>query len=97
MYHTKAQHDSYGLVLTQFYHVEQTRVGLYLLPLALGNFAGPLLLGSLFDTQGRKKMIAATFILSGLLLLATAGAFAAGLLSAFTETAAASHPCCSVG
>jgi hypothetical protein len=41
---------TYGLVLTHFHHVGQTRVGLYLLPLTLGNFAGPLLLGSLFDT-----------------------------------------------
>jgi MFS family permease len=79
---------TYGLVLTQFYHVDQTRVGMYLLPLTLGNFAGPLLLGSLFDTLGRKKMIAGTFIISALLLLATAVAFGAGLLSAFTQTAA---------
>jgi MFS family permease len=79
---------TYGLVLTQFYHVDQTRVGMYLLPLTLGNFAGPLLLGPLFDTLGRKKMIAATFAISALLLLATAAAFGAGLLSAFTQTAA---------
>jgi MFS family permease len=79
---------TYGLVLTRFYHVPPTRAGLYLLPLALGNFAGPLLLGPLFDTIGRKKMIAGTFIISALLLLATAAAFSAGLLSAFTQTAA---------
>jgi MFS family permease len=79
---------TYGLVLTHFYNVGQTRVGLYLLPLTLGNFAGPLLLGSLFDTLGRKKMIAGTFALSGLLLLGTAALFAAGVLSAFTQTAA---------
>ncbi len=79
---------TYGLVLTHFYHVEQTRVGLYLLPLTLGNFAGPLLLGSLFDTLGRKKMIAGTFAISALLLLATAALFAVGVLSAFTQTAA---------
>jgi MFS family permease len=79
---------TYGLVLTKFYQVNQTRVGLYLLPLTLGNFAGPLLLGSLFDTVGRKKMIAATFLISALLLAATAVAFGAGMLSAFTQTAA---------
>src|SRR6478736_5223303 len=47
------------------------QVGLYLFPLAIGNFCGPLLLGSLFDTVGRKKMIAATFAVSGVLLLVT--------------------------
>jgi MFS family permease len=79
---------TYGLVLTHFYHVEQTRVGLYLLPLAVGNFAGPLLLGSLFDTLGRKKMIAGTFGMSAVLLLITAALFGSGQLSAFTQTAA---------
>jgi MFS family permease len=79
---------TYALVLTHFYPVGQTRVGLYLLPLTLGNFAGPLLLGSLFDTLGRKKMIAGTFAISALLLFVTAAAFSAGLLSAFTQTLA---------
>ena len=79
---------TYGLVLTHFYHVEEIRVGVYLLPLALGNFAGPLALGHLFDTVGRKKMIAGTFGVSAVLLLATAILFGAGYLSAFTQTAA---------
>jgi MFS family permease len=79
---------TYGLVLTHFYHVGETRVGLYLLPLALGNFAGPLLLGPLFDTIGRKKMISGTFGVSAVLLLVTAALFGAGQLSAFTQTAA---------
>ena len=42
---------TYGLVLSRFFHVKNTRVPLYLLPLALGNFAGPLLLGRYFDTM----------------------------------------------
>lgn len=79
---------TYGLVLTHFYQVPEPRVGLYLLPLALGNFAGPLALGHLFDTVGRRKMIAGTFGISALLLLVTAGLFAAGYLSARTQTAA---------
>jgi MFS family permease len=57
-------------------------------PLAIGNFCGPLLLGSLFDTVGRKKMIAGTFGISGILLLVTAALFAAGLLSSVTQTLA---------
>jgi MFS family permease len=79
---------SYGLILSHFYHVPEQRVGFYLLPLALGNFCGPLLLGSLFDTIGRRKMIGGTFAISGLLLLLTALLFGAGLLSEVTQTAA---------
>jgi MFS family permease len=77
---------SYGLILSHFYHVPEQRVGFYLLPLALGNFCGPLLLGTLFDTVGRRKMIGGTFAISGLLLLGTAVLFGAGFLSEVTQT-----------
>jgi MFS family permease len=79
---------TFGLILAHFYHVPNERVGLYLLPLAIGNFCGPLLLGSFFDTVGRKKMIAGTFAISGTLLLVTAYLFGAGLLSPITQTIA---------
>ena len=79
---------TFGLIIANFYHVPNEQVGLYLLPLAIGNFCGPLLLGSLFDTVGRKKMIAGTFAMSGVLLLITAYMFGAGLLSATTQTIA---------
>ncbi len=79
---------TYGLVLSHFYHVPEQRVGFYLLPLAVGNFCGPLLLGHLFDTVGRRKMIAGTFGASAALLLATATLFGAGMLNATTQTAA---------
>ena len=59
---------TYALVLTDFYDIEASRVGWYLLPFAVGNFLGPLLLGRLFDTVGRRPMIATTYALSGLLL-----------------------------
>ena len=78
---------TYALVLTQFYGVAADRVGLYILPFALGNFLGPLLLGPLFDTVGRKPMIAITYTLSGVLLAVTAQLFQMGLLSATTQTA----------
>ncbi len=48
---------SYALVLTRFYAVPSAAIGWYMLPFALGNFMGPLLLGPLFDTLGRKPMI----------------------------------------
>jgi MFS family permease len=77
---------TFGLIIANFYHVPNEQVGLYLFPLTIGNFCGPLLLGSLFDTVGRKKMIAGTFAMSGVLLLVTAYMFGAGLLSAITQT-----------
>jgi len=79
---------SYGLILSHFYHVPEQRIGYYLLPLALGNFCGPLFLGALFDTVGRRKMIGGTFAVSGVLLLLTALLFGAGWLSEITQTAA---------
>jgi MFS family permease len=78
---------TYALVLTRFYGVEADRVGLYILPFAAGNFLGPLLLGPLFDSVGRKTMISATYGLSGVLLAATALLFNMGLLDATTQTA----------
>ncbi|HET8552947.1 MAG TPA: MFS transporter [Gammaproteobacteria bacterium] len=79
---------TYALVLTHFYAVAPTAVGLYLLPFAMGNFLGPLVLGPFFDTLGRKPMITATYIGSALLLAATGALFAHGLLSATMQTAA---------
>jgi MFS family permease len=78
---------TYALILTRFYGVPGDKVGLYILPFAVGNFLGPLLLGPLFDTLGRKTMITATYGLSGLLLAGTAWLFQAGLLDATTQTA----------
>jgi hypothetical protein len=63
-------------------------VGLYLIPFAIGNFLGPVLLGRLFDTVGRRKMIAGTYILSGVLLFITALLFKNGTLNATTQTIA---------
>ena len=59
---------TYALVLTDFYGIRADHVGWYLLPFAAGNFLGPVLLGRLFDTVGRRPMIAATYALSGVLL-----------------------------
>jgi len=77
---------TYGLVLATFYHIQEAQTGLYILPLAAGNFLGPLLLGHLFDTVGRKTMITATYGLSGVLLIGVAMLFGFGMLSAWTQT-----------
>jgi MFS family permease len=77
---------TYALVLTRFYGVAADRVGLHVLPFAIGNFLGPLLLGTLFDRIGRKPMIAATYALAGLLLVVTGQLFHMELLTATTQT-----------
>jgi MFS family permease len=79
---------SFGLVLAKFNQVPEYQTGAYLLPLAASNFLGPLLLGSLFDTVGRRTMIAGTYAVSGLLLIITAVAFGCGAFSAWTQTCA---------
>ncbi len=79
---------SYALILEKFHGVAAGSVGLYILPFAVGNFLGPLLLGPLFDQWGRRVMIPLTYALSGILLLATGGLFIAGLLTALTQTLA---------
>jgi MFS family permease len=76
---------TYGLVLLRYYQVPSEHLGFYLLPLALGNFLGPIVLGRLFDSVGRRPMIAGTYILSGLLLAITSWLFRQGLLTAFTQ------------
>ncbi len=69
---------TYALVLARFYGVPEEHVGYYIFPFALGNFLGPLVLGRLFDSIGRRKMIAATYTVAGLGLIATGYAFASG-------------------
>jgi MFS family permease len=79
---------TYALILTKFYGIPAGRIGWFLLPFALGNFAGPLLLGNLFDRVGRRIMIAATYALAGVLLAVTGWLFAQGSLGASAQTAA---------
>jgi len=78
---------TYALVLARFYGVADERVGLYIFPFALGNFLGPLVLGRLFDSIGRRMMIAITYAASGIGLAATGYAFVQGWLDATTQTA----------
>ncbi len=78
---------TYALILTDFYGIPSANVGWYLLPFAAGNFLGPLLLGRLFDTIGRRPMIAFTYIVSGLLLAGAGYLFARGLIDVRAQTA----------
>ena len=79
---------TYALILGRFYGVPAGLVGWFLLPFAVGNFLGPLLLGPLFDSVGRRVMIAGTYGLAGVLLAITGWLFAQRLLSAVEQTAA---------
>jgi MFS family permease len=77
---------TYALVLTKFYGVSAGDVGWYILPFAAGNFLGPVVLGRLFDTLGRRRMICITYALSGLLLVGCGALFEQNLLTALTQT-----------
>jgi MFS family permease len=77
---------TYGLVLTTFYHIPNSTVGLYVIPFAIGNIIGPLTIGRLFDTIGRRQMISFTYIFSGILLAITGWLFLQGVLNAVTQT-----------
>jgi len=57
-----------SLALRQFFAVRPQDVGLYAFPFAIGNLLGPLVLGRLFDRIGRRAMIGATYLGSGVAL-----------------------------
>ncbi|MEU2792563.1 MFS transporter [Streptomyces sp. NPDC007100] len=77
----------FGAILTSFFDVSTSGTGYFFAVMAAGNFLGPLVLGKLFDTVGRRIMISGTYLLSGVLLFATAWLFSAGHLTATTLTA----------
>src|SRR5579872_6801996 len=79
---------TFALILTDFFGVAASNVGWYILPFAAGNFLGPLLLGRLFDTLGRRTMIALTYGISGVLLALSGYLFSIGVFSAQTQTIA---------
>src|SRR5579862_583669 len=78
---------TYGLELTTFMHVGTANVGYYIVPFAVGNYLGPLLLGPLFDRVGRRAMLTLTHLAAGGVLLATAILFEQGALSSYSLTA----------
>ncbi len=78
---------TYALVLTKVYGVSSNDTPYYFMFFALGNLIGPLTIGRLFDTIGRRRMISGTYLLSGALLIISAILFDAGALNATTQTA----------
>jgi MFS family permease len=79
---------TYALILTRFYGIPDRNVGYFMLPFALGNVLGPLVLGRLFDSLGRKTMISATYGVAGALLCLTGWLFAQDALTAESQTIA---------
>ncbi|MQY08587.1 MFS transporter [Actinomadura macrotermitis] len=82
-----AVYFTYALVLSKFFKVADAHVGYYLIPIGVGNFLGAFVLGRLFDTVGRRRMIAISYIGSGVLLVGTGLLFRADVLDAWTLTA----------
>ena len=79
---------TFALVLDTYYHVEVQSVGWYMLPFAIGNALGPLILGPLFDIIGRKPMITSTYAISGILLIVSGWLFAEELITATQQVVA---------
>lgn len=77
---------TYALVLKNFYAVKPSEVSWYILPFAMGNLLGPIILGRSFDTIGRKPMIVITYATSGILLAITAFMFQHNMLTAQTQS-----------
>jgi MFS family permease len=77
---------TYGLVLVKFYGVSATSVPWYGLAFAVGNLMGPLILGPLFDSVGRRKMISGTYLISGVLLAVSGWLFQHGDLTSYSQT-----------
>ena len=77
---------TYALVLTKVFGVSASDTAHYFMFFAFGNLIGPLTIGRLFDTVGRRRMISGTYILAGSLLIISALLFEAGALNATTQT-----------
>ena len=78
---------TYALVLENFYKVPASETAYYFFPFAAGNLLGPLLIGHLFDTVGRRRMITLTYCVSALILAFSGFLFHQGVLNATTQTA----------
>ncbi len=77
---------TYGLILEKVYGVSSSSVPYYYFPFAAGNLLGPFILGKLFDTVGRRRMIALTYCSSAILLAVSGWLFSKGALTAQTQT-----------
>ncbi len=75
------------LVLLRFYGVSAARAGLLFLPIAFTNFVGPVLLSRLFDSVGRRVMIALNFCLTGIVFAISSTLFLGHHLGTIAQVA----------
>ncbi len=78
-----------GTLLSTYFGVGSGSVPFYIAIWAIANFLGPLTLGRLFDTVGRKPMISGTYLASGALaivigVLITGGSGTSGSLTTWS-------------
>jgi MFS family permease len=73
-----------GTLLSNYYGVSSSEVPVFFVIYALGNCAGPLILGRLFDTVGRKPMIAGCYLFSAAMAVVLAFLVNSGTLNAWT-------------
>lgn len=71
---------TYALVVKKFFNIGDRELPIHLLPFAVASFLGPVVLGKLYDTVGRKPMITASYGIAGLLLASSLFPFANGML-----------------
>ncbi len=76
---------TYAIVLNRFFGVSAAHAAAYLLPFAAANFAGPVIMSPLFDSVGRRRMIAATYAIAAAILILTGAMFARGMLTSFEQ------------
>jgi MFS family permease len=77
---------TYALALENFYGIPKESTSWYFFPFAIGNLAGPLLLGHLFDVWGRRKMVLLTYGGAGVILVVSSALFQAGAMTAVVQT-----------
>lgn len=77
---------TYSLVLQNFYQLSASTAALYFFPFAIGNLLGPIILGPLFDTVGRRKMITGCYGISGIVLAISSFMFVGDMLNPLTHT-----------
>jgi MFS family permease len=76
---------TYALALTNFYHVPKEQTSWYFFPFAIGNLLGPILLGHLFDTWGRRRMVLLTYGGAGVILLVSSLLFQGDVINAVVQ------------
>lgn len=73
------------LVLIRFYGVSAQHAGYLFLPIALANFLGPALLSRLVDSVGRRIVISASLILTGVVFFLSSFLFYTGRLGTVSQ------------